>query len=147
MFNPFTRAPRGGAAWFNAGPVSSFPSISASNAGPLAQQRKCNDTFAPGCKAFYVPAEDASAARQVGIDEWEEEGAGGKKEQVMVFRFEGGFVAVDHVGEPVLFLFLTLHLLLSFWALLVLPLSFEKPRSAASWASAQHHLHAFPDQL
>ncbi|OSS45658.1 hypothetical protein B5807_09492 [Epicoccum nigrum] len=96
MFNPFSRAPRGGAAWFNAGPVSSFPSIDASNNGPLAQQRQCNDNFAPGCKVFHVPAEDASAAKQVGIDEWKEEGAGEAKQQVMVFRYEGKFVAVDH---------------------------------------------------
>ena len=35
----------------------------------------------------------------MGIDEWaDEEAAGGaKREQVMVFRWEGGFVAVDHV--------------------------------------------------
>ena len=98
MFNPFTRAPRGGAAWFSAGPVSSFPSLSASNSGPLAQQRQCGDAFAPGCKVFHVPSEDAAGARQVGIDEWaDEESAGGKREQVMVFRWEGGFVAVDHV--------------------------------------------------
>ena len=103
MFNPFSRAPRGGAAWFNAGPVSSFPSIDASNNGPLAQQRQCNDKFAPGCKVFHVLSEDASTARQVGIDEWKDEGAGGAKQQVMVFRYEGGFVAVDHVRKSMLF--------------------------------------------
>lgn len=110
MFNPFSRAPRGGAAWFNAGPVSSFPSIDASNNGPLAQQRQCNDKFAPGCKVFHVPSEDASTARQVGIDEWKEEGAGGAKQQVMVFRYEGGFVAVDHVRKSVLVFFVSFAL-------------------------------------
>ncbi|KAF2995805.1 hypothetical protein E8E13_000666 [Curvularia kusanoi] len=86
MYNPFSRAPRGGAAWFNAGPVSSFPAIDAENNGPLAQQRKCNEVFAPGCKVFHVPVEDAAQASVVAIDEWKDEGVGSAKEQVMVFR-------------------------------------------------------------
>ena len=46
-----------------------------------------------------MPAEDASTARQVGIDEWKEEGAGEARQQVMVFRYGGKFVAVDHVRK------------------------------------------------
>lgn len=97
MFNPFSRAPRGGAAWFNAGPVSSYPSIDAENNGPLGQQRKCDDVFKPGCRVFHVPQDDASKATSVDVDEWKDESSGNAKDQVMVFRYEDKFVAVDHV--------------------------------------------------
>lgn len=96
MFNPFSRAPRGGAAWFNAGPVSLFPDIEA-DPGPVGQQRKCNDTFTPGCKVFHVPKEDASQASSVAIDDWKD-GETDTKDQVMIFRYGGKFVAVNHVS-------------------------------------------------
>lgn len=95
MFNPFSRAPRGGAAWFNAGPVSSFPDIEA-DPGPVGKQRKCNDIFTPGCKVFYVPREDATSATPVAIDDWKD-GETDTKDQVMVFRYSGKVVAVNHV--------------------------------------------------
>lgn len=95
MFNPFSRAPRGGAAWFNAGPASSFPDIEA-DPGPVGQQRKCADVFAPGCKVFHVPKEDASQARPVAIDDWKD-GEADTKDQVMIFKYAGKIVAVNHV--------------------------------------------------
>jgi hypothetical protein len=97
MFNPFSRAPRGGAAWFNAGPVSAYPE-NTSDDGPLGQQRQCNDAFKPGCKVFHVPKEDATQASPVGIDDWKD-GEGDTKDQVMVFRYGGKFVAVNHVSS------------------------------------------------
>ncbi|KAJ4341888.1 hypothetical protein N0V87_001553 [Didymella glomerata] len=94
MFNPFSRAPRGGAAWFNAGPVSSFPDIEA-DPGPVGQQRKCNDIFTPGCKVFHVPKGDATQASPVAIDGWKD-GETDTKDQVMVFRYGGNVAAVNH---------------------------------------------------
>ncbi|KAF1930867.1 uncharacterized protein M421DRAFT_361330 [Didymella exigua CBS 183.55] len=94
MFSPFSRAPRGSAAWFNAGPVSSFPDIE-TDPGPLGQQRKCHDAFAPGCKVFHVPREDATSATPVAIDDWKD-GETDTKDQVMVFRYSGSVVAVNH---------------------------------------------------
>lgn len=95
MFNPFSRAPRGGAAWFNAGPISSFPDIEA-DPGPVGQQRKCNNVFTPGCKVFHVPREDATAATPIAIDDWKD-GETDTKDQVMIFRYNGKLVAVNHV--------------------------------------------------
>lgn len=100
MFNPFSRTPRGGAAWFNAGPVASFPDIEA-DPGPAGQQRKCNGTFAPGCKVFHVPREDATSATPVSIDDWKD-GETDTKDQVMVFRYSGKLVAVNHVRVCIL---------------------------------------------
>lgn len=99
MFSPFARAPRGGASWFNAGPVSTYPNITTETNGPLGQQRKCDQTFLPGCKVFHVPKEDATQARQIAIDDWSD-GSGDKKNQVMIFQYEGKFVAVNHVRLP-----------------------------------------------
>lgn len=96
MFNPFSRAPRGGAAWFNAGLVSAYPENTGEE-GPLAQQRKCDEVFRPGCKVFHVPKEDATQASSVAIDDWKD-GETDTKDQVMVFRYEGKFVAVNHVS-------------------------------------------------
>ncbi|KAF9695823.1 hypothetical protein EKO04_005754 [Ascochyta lentis] len=94
MFNPFSRAPRGGAAWFNAGPISSYPNLT-SDDGRLAQQHLCQDKYVSGCRVFHVPKEDASQAVEIKVDEWRD-GEGDAKDQVMVFRYEGGFVAVNH---------------------------------------------------
>ncbi|KAH6615380.1 hypothetical protein C7974DRAFT_403847 [Boeremia exigua] len=94
MFNPFSRTPRGGAAWFNAGPVSAYPLLTADD-GRLAQQHLCEGAWVAGCRVFHVPKEDAGGAVQVVIDEWKE-GGGDTKEQVMVFRYEGKWVAVNH---------------------------------------------------
>ncbi|KAF2632345.1 rieske domain-containing protein, partial [Macroventuria anomochaeta] len=94
MFNPFSRAPRGGVAWFNAGPVVSYPNIETADSA-LAQQRLCNDAYLPGCKVFHVPKEDATQASPVAIDDWKD-GEGDTKDQVMIFRYNGKFVAVNH---------------------------------------------------
>jgi hypothetical protein len=96
MFNPFSRTPRGGAAWFNAGPVSSFPDIEA-DPGPVGQQRKCNDIFTPGCKVFHVPKEDATQATPVAIDDWKDVETD-TKDQVMVFQYSGKIAAVNHAS-------------------------------------------------
>lgn len=97
LFNPFNRPSQaGGAAWFHAGPTSSFPNIT--DAHRVAEQRLCNDKHLPGCKVFHVPRQDSSLATQVAIDEWKDPEAGGNaKDQVMVFQYKGRFVAVDHV--------------------------------------------------
>jgi hypothetical protein len=95
MFNPFTRAPRAGAAWFSAGPTSSYPNLDSAD-GRLAQQKLCDGKYLTGCKVFHVPKEDASLATEIAIDEWKD-GEGDTKDQVMVFLYEGSWVAVNHV--------------------------------------------------
>lgn len=96
LFNPFTRAPKAGAAWFNAGPVSAYPNL-ASDDGRLAEQKLCDGRYRAGCKVFHVPREDAALATPVAIDEWRD-GEGRTKDQVMVFLYQGRFIAVDHVS-------------------------------------------------
>lgn len=95
MFTPFSRAPRGGAAWFPAGPVSSYPNLTSAD-GRLAQQHLCQDKYVLGCKVFHVPRDDATQASPIAIDDWKDQPGAGK-DQVMVFRFGGRVVGVDHV--------------------------------------------------
>ncbi|KAJ8117451.1 hypothetical protein OPT61_g1359 [Boeremia exigua] len=94
MFNPFSRAPRGGAAWFNAGLVSSYPRL-ASDDGRLAQQHLCQDKYMTGCKVFHVPRENATDATPIAIDDWKD-GETDTKDQVMIFQYGDKFVAVNH---------------------------------------------------
>ncbi|KAF2016784.1 hypothetical protein BU24DRAFT_423134 [Aaosphaeria arxii CBS 175.79] len=94
MFIPFTRSPRGGAAWFNAGPVRLYPNVSNKDSA-LAQQRLCHDQYMAGCKVFHVPKEDATQASPIAIDDWKD-GETNTKDQVMVFQYNGKFVAVNH---------------------------------------------------
>lgn len=78
--------------------MSAYPD-NTSEDGPLGQQRQCKDAFAPGCKVFHVPREDATGATPVKIDDWKD-GEHDTKDQVMVFQFNGKFVAVNHVHFP-----------------------------------------------
>jgi hypothetical protein len=51
----------------------------------------------PGCRIFHVPREDSSKAAEISIDNWRDPEAGDSKDQVMVFQYNGKFVAVNHV--------------------------------------------------
>lgn len=100
IFNPFNRSSRAGAAWFNAGPTASYPNIENADSA-LAQQRLCNEKYLSGCKVYYVPKEDATQASLVAIDDWKD-GETDTKNQVMIFQYNGKFVAVNHVGTIVI---------------------------------------------
>jgi hypothetical protein len=63
----------------------------------VGEQRLCEGKYKPGCRIFHVPREDSSQAAEIAIDEWKDAGAGDSKDQVMVFKYRGKFVAVNHV--------------------------------------------------
>jgi hypothetical protein len=93
--NPFSRSSRAGDAWFCAGPVSSYPNVD--DSARVAEQRLCRDKFTPGCRIFHVPRQDSSKAAEVAIDDWKSPETGDSKDQVMVFQYNGTFVAINHV--------------------------------------------------
>jgi hypothetical protein len=95
LVNPFQSSSRAGNAWFSAGLASSYPDVDDSTR--VGEQRLCRDKYTPGCRIFHVPREDSSKAVQVAIDEWKDPGVGDSKDQVMVFKYNGKFVAVNHV--------------------------------------------------
>ncbi|KAH9859410.1 hypothetical protein IAQ61_011191 [Plenodomus lingam] len=94
LTHPFSRSPRTNTAWFCAGPASSYPNVDDSTR--VGDQHACQGKYLPGCRVFHVPRTAGAKATEVAIDEWKETGAGSTREQVMVFRYKGGFVAVDH---------------------------------------------------
>lgn len=97
FFNVFTRDSRSGDAWFSAGPSTSYPNITASGSTPLSAQLPCQERVALSCKVFYVPSDDSSQAKE--IDQSSSEGLPADlKDQVVVFRYQGDFHAVDHVS-------------------------------------------------
>jgi hypothetical protein len=95
LVNPFSRSPRAGGAWFCAGSASSYPEID--DTDRVGAQRKCLDKYTPGCRIFHVPREDSSKAVEVAIDDWNDPAYGDPKDQVMVFKYNGKFVAINHV--------------------------------------------------
>jgi nitrite reductase/ring-hydroxylating ferredoxin subunit len=95
LANPFSRASRAGDVWFCAGATSSYPNVDDSSR--VAQQRPCNGKRVPGCRVFHVPRNDSSKATEVAIDDWKDPDAGDSKDQVMVFKYKGKFVAINHV--------------------------------------------------
>lgn len=121
--NPTTNPlPSGtGDDWFFAGLASSYPNITsrasrepyfklawpqpcgraapaAKAAGAAAADRSGeNQQLAPGCRVFHPrPSAAAATAEEVGIDVAPGEDAWAMREQVVVFRYEGAFHAVDH---------------------------------------------------
>jgi hypothetical protein len=95
LANPFSRASRAGDAWFCAGSASLYPNVDDSTR--VGEQRLCRDKYTPGCRIFHVPRNDSSQAVQVAIDDWKDPEAGDSKDQVMVFQYNGKFVAINHV--------------------------------------------------
>lgn len=96
LTNPFVRSSRAGAAWVNVGPAASYPDVD--DTATVGQQRPCNGKHVPGCRVFHVPREDSSKATEIAIDDWKDSEAGDTKDQVMVFRYKGKFVAINHVS-------------------------------------------------
>ncbi|CAG7562774.1 unnamed protein product [Fusarium equiseti] len=90
FLNPFSRQ---GAQWTFVGRTSEFPDVD-DDAGNLAKHRVCNTKSIPGCKAFHIPKEDVSSAKEVEIGD----DALGKPltDEVLVFQYKGKFHAVDH---------------------------------------------------
>ncbi|KAF4339647.1 rieske domain protein [Fusarium beomiforme] len=90
FLNPFSRQ---GAQWTFVGHTSSFPDVD-DDAGNLAKHRLCNAKSIPGCKAFLIPKENVSSAKEVPIGDeslWET-----LTDQVLVFQYKGKFHAIDH---------------------------------------------------
>ncbi|EAT87091.1 hypothetical protein HBH56_127280 [Parastagonospora nodorum] len=94
LVNPFSQGSRAGAAWFCVGSASSFPDVDDSTR--VGAQRECLNKYIPGCRIFHVPREDSSKAVEVAIDDWKDPEAGDSKDQVMVFKYKGKFVAINH---------------------------------------------------
>lgn len=95
LANPFSWSSRAGDAWFCVGPASSYPDLNDSTR--IAEQRLCRDKFTPGCRIFHVPRDDSSKAVELAIDDWKAPEKFDSKNQVMVFRYNGRFVAINHV--------------------------------------------------
>jgi hypothetical protein len=95
LLNQFSTSPRAGAAWFCVGSASSYPEVG--DTERVGAQRKCLDKYTPGCRIFYIPRGDSSAAVEVAIDDWKDLDHGDSKDQVMVFKYNGKFVAINHV--------------------------------------------------
>ena len=98
-FSPFAaRSRAGGGAWFRAGPTSSFPEIA--DDIRISEPRTCTDPQVkiPGCKVYYVPKDDSTRASEVVLDDANDpEESQNLKDQVMVFKYNGKFFAVNHV--------------------------------------------------
>ncbi|PVI02819.1 hypothetical protein DM02DRAFT_279382 [Periconia macrospinosa] len=94
IVNAFSPPSRAGAAWFNAGSEQTYPDLD--DTTRIGDQRKCHGAFVPGCRVFYVPREDGAKASEIAIDDWRDADAGDTKDQVMVFRYKGKFIAVNH---------------------------------------------------
>lgn len=97
---PFSRPQNGsgGGAWFPVGPASSYPNVDGT--GRISSPQLCSGggRYLPGCRVFHVPRGDSAQAAEVAVDEWKDaERAGDTRDQVMVFRYNGRFVAVNHV--------------------------------------------------
>lgn len=106
FFTPFSRT-RAGNAWFCAGLASSFPNITGEDAAQLVDTRPCqaHDEAAAntttGCKVFHVPKDDSSKATEVSLTKSDSDAppeAGGLRDQVLIFQYNGKFHAVNHVS-------------------------------------------------
>jgi len=95
LVNPSSPSSRAGDAWFCAGPASSYPNVDDSTR--VAERRLCRAKLMPGCRIFHVPREDSSQAVEVAIDDWKDPAHGDAKDQVMVFQYNGKFIAINHV--------------------------------------------------
>ncbi|KAL6706252.1 hypothetical protein ACN47E_005987 [Coniothyrium glycines] len=95
LSNPLARTARPGAAWANVGCVDSYPDVD--DGSSVGQQRLCGGKHVAGCRVFHVPRTDGSKATEIAIDDWKDPEAGGDaKDQVMVFRYKGQLVAINH---------------------------------------------------
>ncbi|KAL5405235.1 hypothetical protein PMIN03_008613 [Paraphaeosphaeria minitans] len=94
LINAFSQPSRAGNAWFCAGAVTSYPDIE--DQTRIGEQHLCQGNHIPGCRIFHVPREDSSRAAEIAIDEWKDADAGDAKNQVMVFKYKGKLVAVNH---------------------------------------------------
>jgi hypothetical protein len=102
LVNPFSRSSQAGNAWFCAGAVTSYPNLDDSTR--VGEQRPCGQKHVAGCRVFHVPRDDSSKATEVAIDDWKDPEVGGDaKDQVMVFKYKGKFVAVNHVCRDPIF--------------------------------------------
>ena len=88
--NAFVRRPRADAAWHFVGPASVFPDLGPDSAGTR---------IAPRCRAFTIPKPDGLDNEPPPPAEVDIDLPGDLGDQVLVFRYKGGFHAVDHVRE------------------------------------------------
>lgn len=96
--------------WFSVGLASSYPNITASTSREpyfkLAWPQPCpkdpsSEQKTAGCRIFHpksntTTAGGAGTAEEIGVDAAPGEDAWHMREQVVVFRYEGRFHAVDH---------------------------------------------------
>lgn len=103
--------------WFFAGLASSYPNITsrtsresyfklawpqpcgkaaaADRDHPSGEKQQQQQQLTPGCRIFH-PKPSTSVVEEIGIDAAPGEDAWAMREQVVVFRYEGAFHAVDH---------------------------------------------------
>ncbi|EPE04420.1 rieske domain-containing protein [Ophiostoma piceae UAMH 11346] len=104
MFFPFLSSnQKGKNAWFCAGAALDFPDIHPPEdaAEVMSTPRRCGDSRSmPGCKVFHVTEDTATAkieAKEVSMEDVVlAENTDALKDQVLVYRYKGRFIAVDH---------------------------------------------------
>lgn len=71
------------------------PATAAADHPDLSSGEKQQEQLTPGCRVFH-PKTTSPAVEEIGIDAAPGEDAWAMREQVVVFRYEGAFHAVDH---------------------------------------------------
>jgi hypothetical protein len=124
MVLPFLRASKPSTPWYSVGLVSSFASITPEDSAldASSDRRPCHPIKSHG-KVFAIPAEQGEMqARPVSDDTQSQvDGILGKEEQVLVFRYEGSFHAIDNVSRSSL----TSTIMKIFWNMLASTISWR----------------------
>lgn len=105
MATPFRLPSKAAAVWFHVGSTSAFKDITDSGQQTLAA---CDDEgHGPPCKVFSISAPDAAQPNEMSeIEDLEDAPLGGAlADQVLVFRFQGKFHAIDNVSQCPLVLY------------------------------------------
>ncbi|KAF2114575.1 hypothetical protein BDV96DRAFT_494919 [Lophiotrema nucula] len=96
MAQPFV-APPLDTSWFSVGLASSFLDIIGAEATALAKYHTESGTQQVGCKVFHLQSEDSRGAVQLSQNpENQLDASLSKGQQVLVFRYNGKFHAIDN---------------------------------------------------
>lgn len=87
QMNPFIRHSRADAAWHRVGLDSAFPDLSLETD---------SSRIAPRCKAFHISTANGSSEPSAPV-EADIDLPGELKDQVLVFKYKGKIIAIDHV--------------------------------------------------
>ncbi len=83
--------------WFFAGLASSFPDVSSGDDGSsLSELYRCDDDFKPGYRVFHVPRTGTSRVTE--LEAGNSDARPDLRDQVIVFKYNGKFHAIDHVS-------------------------------------------------